>query len=261
MYFNELLLCSSQWGFKCGPDTRQRGWAASPNAHHCKRGAGAQSDRLTLEHVLLALQILPLRGEVTLRPFRNSGTVWDPLRTGEQWRAGIRGEPSPLSFIAGKTEILRNEFVRLFPLTASWPFQPHIQDSPNVSSVPFSEWTVGCLLTRLENFSPFSVGPTFCSRVSAVVLVLHLPPFLCSSPVMFGQWNPPCLCSFDWPGVSAWTIPLPFIHRVTTPPPLVPASIKPFLTPRARIHDLPLCQEIYPSFKLQLNLSTLWSLL
>lgn len=38
---------------------------------------GTQSDRLTPEHMLLALQILHVRGKVTLRPFRNSGTGSD----------------------------------------------------------------------------------------------------------------------------------------------------------------------------------------
>lgn len=44
-------------------------------------------------------------------------------------------------------------------------------------------------------------------------------------------WSVPHLHDFDWPGVSDWTIPIPFIHQVNTTHPFVPASMKPCLPP------------------------------
>ena len=136
----------------------------------------AQSDRLTPGCKLLALQILPLRGEVTLRPFTNSGTGSeignrDPLRTCEQGCAGIRSQPPPPSLFLRRLRSweMRTSFL-LFSLPPNGLFQPHLHNSYNAISMPFWDWTSGCLQAVPENFF------LWCFLVPCSVPVFTLSP-------------------------------------------------------------------------------------
>ena len=72
---------------------RDDDWLAQMHTAHTQENRGP-SHRLAAEHVFLALPLLPLRGEVTLMPLRNSGTGpgvgnSEPLQNCEQRCARI----------------------------------------------------------------------------------------------------------------------------------------------------------------------------
>lgn len=94
------------------------------------------------------------------------------------------------------------------------------------------------------------------------MLPTHPQPlqFLHHRPVTSGglTWSVPHLHDFDWPGAPEWTIPLPLIHQVNTTHPFVPASMKPCLPPEPEFMMYLFVKKIYPSFKFQFSLSTLW---
>lgn len=83
-------------------------------------------------------------------------------------------------------------------------------------------------------------------HVSALSPVLHLPPVQCSNPIT-SVWSLECTVP-PWLWLSRYLclnhpslLFYPWGHYYSS---FVPSSMKPFLTPRATIHDFLLCQSL-----------------